>query len=352
MADLTTQRGSTTPLFNVPITAPSLTPQLSVPDDITAMANSAPAAAPQPQAPTPPKKHGAVHNILSTLGDFLLDSLGISDVIKSRRLNSAMQGFDQDPIGTISRVSGIDYAVGAKLRDQYIDNQRLAASQAATAEDRAGRLQLARQATDQRTRGYAASMLGSMATWDETKRQQFYPQMRQQVLSAGQRQGLDLSSELPEDYDASALDAFIDGAVPVGTQRSQRLTATRAANQDRQAGERIRVTERGQDIASDDRAAGRAVTVRGQDLSHSDRVAGRQAAGARATASGGRVRPIGSYTSSDGRRVVMMSDNTERVSGRTVRAPTTRGNTPAVGYRNKNGLTFRGGDPNNRSNWN
>lgn len=41
--------------------------------------------------------------------------------------------------------------------------------------------------------------------------------------------------------------------------------------------ERVATTQRGQDIASADRSAQRAVTERGQDLAHSDRVAGRAA---------------------------------------------------------------------------
>jgi hypothetical protein len=129
-----------------------------------------------------------------------------------------------------------------------------------------------------RTRGYAASMLGSMATWDDAKRQQFYPQMRDQVINAGKRQGLDLSGELPEKFDPTALDAFIDGAVPVGTQRAQRLTKERIDNQDEQAGARVAATERGQDLSHADRQSGQAITARGQDIRASTAAAGRSAA--------------------------------------------------------------------------
>lgn len=267
-------------------TAPQMTPLFGVP--VTPQA--APVAPATPvAAPASPQRYeekdgkhrgvaGVARDILGTLGDFLLTRLHMPAMYapaqQRRKLAAAQEGYETDPLGAINRVTSIDPVMGAKLRDQYIDNQRLAASQASTAKARDARLALAQGAQNQRTRGYAASMLGSMSTWDEPKRQQFYPQMRQQVLTAAQRQGLDLSSELPETYDGTALDAFIDGAVPVGTQRSQRLVKERIDNQDEQAGARVAATTRGQDIRSAD-------TRRGQDIRSADAAAGRAAADAR-----------------------------------------------------------------------
>jgi hypothetical protein len=272
----------TTPLFGVPV-APQANP--------VAAPVAAPAAPPQRYEEKDGKHRGVAgvaRDILGTLGDFLLTRLHMPAMYapaqKERKLASAQEGYDTDPLGAINRVTSIDPVFGAKLRDQYIDNQRLQAGQESTVEARNARLALAQDAQNQRTRGYAASMLGSMTTWDDKKREQFYPQMRQQVLSAAQRQGLDLSGELPETFDPTALDAFIDGAVPVGTQRAQRLTKERIDNQDEQAGARIDTTRRGQDISSADRAAGRAVTVRGQDIRSADSAAGRAAADRRAAA--------------------------------------------------------------------
>lgn len=260
-----------TPLFGVPV-APQATP----------------AAAPV-AAPTPPQRYverdgkhkgvaGVARDILGTLGDFLLTRLHMPAMYapaqRDRKLAAAQANIDTDPIGAIQQVSSIDPVVGAKLRDQYIDNQRLAAANASTAEARTARLAQAQEAQNMRTRGYAASMLGSMAGWDDAKRQQFYPQMRSQVLAAANKQGLDLSSELPEQFDSTALDAFIDGAVPVGTQRAQRLTREKQVAAAAQAA----TNETGR---NDRAAAGRAVTMRGQDIRSADSAANRAAAGQR-----------------------------------------------------------------------
>lgn len=323
------------PLFGIPTQSVSDL----VPDDINAIANSAPA---QAQQSGQPKKHGAIHNILSTLGDFLLESTGIGDVIKKRRLNEAMQGFDQDPNGTITKVSGIDYAVGSKLRDQFIDNQRLAANNASTAEARSARLEQAQVAINDRTRNRAGALLGSMTQWTPDKRAANYPAMRDQVLKYGAANGLDLSSELPETYNPDVLDSFIDSAVPVGTQRTQRLTEIKNANTKELGEKRIATTVRGQDIVSSDKAASRAVTARGQDMS-SARAAARSSGGGGGSA---RVKPIGRYVGDDGKYRVMMSDNTERTSSAAVRPQKGGAAKPAEGMRRVvNGHTYewRGG---------
>jgi hypothetical protein len=269
-------------------TAPQTTPLFGVPIAAAGAPQAAPVAAPAaPQVYREQDgKHrgvaGVARDILGTLGDFLLTRLHMPAMYapaqKSRKLAAAEANIDTDPIGAIQQVSSLDPVFGAKLRDQYIDNQRLAATQASTTEARNARLAQAQEGVNLRTRGYAASMLGSMATWDDAKRQQFYPQMRDQVINAGKRQGLDLSGELPEKFDPTALDAFIDGAVPVGTQRAQRLTKERIDNQDEQAGARVAATERGQDLSHADRQSGQAITARGQDIRASTAAAGRSAA--------------------------------------------------------------------------
>lgn len=273
MADPTAPQ--TTPLFGVPLTPAPQAPPVAAP--------AAPAA-PQRYVEQDGKHRGVAgvaRDILGTLGDFLLTRLHMPAMYapaqRDRKLAAAQANIDTDPVGSIQQVSSIDPVFGAKLRDQYIDNQRLAATQASTAEARNARLAQAQEVQNMRTRGYAAAMLGSMANWDDAKRQQFYPQMRQQVIAAGNKQGLDLSSELPETYDSNTLDAFIDGAVPVGTQRAQRLTKERIDNQDEQAGARVGATIRGQDIRSAD-------TRRGQDIRSSDSAANREAANGRTAA--------------------------------------------------------------------
>jgi hypothetical protein len=265
---------------------------------------AAPVASPVAAPTAPPQQYeekdgkhrgvaGVARDILGTLGDFLLTRLKMPEMYapaqKERKLAAAQEGYEADPLSAINRVISLDPVFGAKLRDQYIDNQRLKAGQESTIETRNARLALAQDAQNQRTRGYAASMLDSMTTWDDNKREQFYPQMRKQVLTAAQRQGLDLSSELPETFNSVALDAFIDGAIPVRTQRSQRLTKERIDNQYEQAGARIDATIRGQDVRSAYTQRGQDIhssdTQRGQDIHSSDTAANRAAANRRTAAS-------------------------------------------------------------------
>lgn len=239
---------------------------------------------------------GVARDILGTLGDFLLTRLHMPAMYApaqhDRKLEVAQQNIDSDPVGAIQQVTSIDPVFGAKLRDQYIDNMRQQAGREATKEARDARVAQAQALQDDRTRSRVGAMLGTMANWDDPKRTQNYGAMRQQALQYAKANGLDLSNELPASYDSVALDSFIDGSVPVGTQRAQRLTKDRIDNQDAQAYDRMDVTtrgqdlvhqdrqasnataQRGQDISSSDRAASRGVTIRGQDLGHADRVRG------------------------------------------------------------------------------
>ncbi len=270
MADPTVQQ--TTPLFGVPMggVAP-----------VAAPPQAAPVAAPaQPQRYVEQDgKHrgvaGVARDILGTLGDFLLTRLRLPAMYgpaqERRRLAAAQANIDSDPVGAIQQVSSIDPVFGAKLRDQYIDNNRLAATQASTAEARDARLAQAQALTDDRTRSRAAAMLGTMATWDDTRRATNYGALRDQAIRYAQANGLDLSNELPTEFDPVQLDSFIDSSVPVGTQRAQRLTRERMDQQQDQFEQRDATTRRGQDIASGDRAASRDVTRRGQDIGSADR---------------------------------------------------------------------------------
>jgi hypothetical protein len=217
---------------------------------------------------------GVARDILGTLGDFLLTRLRLPAMYgpaqQQRRLAAAQANIDSDPVGAIQQVSSIDPVFGAKLRDQYIDNQRLAATQASTAEARDARRAQAQALTDDRTRSRAAAMLGTMATWDDTRRSSNYGALREQAIRYGQANGLDLSNELPTEFDPVQLDSFIDSSVPVGTQRAQRLTRDRLDQQQDQFEQRDATTRRGQDIGSTDRRRGQDVTVRGQDVRSSD----------------------------------------------------------------------------------
>lgn len=276
MVDLTSQK--TTRVFGVP----------TQPSSIKA---SAPVAAPavSPATPTPGPRYeeqdrqhqgvaGVGRDILGTLGDFLLTKLGMPAMYapaqERRREAAATEGFDADPLSAISRLESINPTAGRELRNQFIDNQRLQAQQESTAEARDARLALSQEAANVRTRGYAAGMLETMTGWDDGRRQQFWPQVREQALRAAKAQGLDLRSELPEVFDPVALDAFIGANITPGAQRTQRLS-----------GERIETTQRGQDLSAEARAASLEETRRRNLAAEEDRDASRASAEARAAAS-------------------------------------------------------------------
>lgn len=178
---------------------------------------------------------GIGRDILGTLGDFLLTRLHMKPMYwpgqQDRKLNAAWQGHDEDPQAALDRVTDVDFNTGTKLRDQYTDNQRLQAAQESTAETRAARVATAQDLVEMKASGYASASLNTMKTWDEPKRKQFYPQLRNQIILAGKKYGADFS-DLPEVYDASTapiLEGFISGAVPVATQRQQALKETQIA---------------------------------------------------------------------------------------------------------------------------
>lgn len=245
---------------------------------------------PPAPAPVAPQKYveedgkhkgvaGIARDIFGTLGDFLLTRLHMPTMYapaqQKRKLASAESTIQSDPIGAIQKVTSLDPVFGAKLNDQFIDNQRLAAAQAQTAEERASRLQLLQSAKDEKTRQVARRMLGTTATWDETKKDQHWPMLREQVLNYGLANGLDMSNELPEAYSQDVVDTYTAGDSTVNQQVQRRQAgekeqALESYRQDKLeqtgdiADQRNTTTRRGQDFSHSDR-------VRGQDLTHGDR---------------------------------------------------------------------------------
>ncbi len=268
MADPTAQQN--TPLFGVPATTtPTATP-ISAPVENTG-AGTGPAPLPEPRKP---KRHGFLDDALGFLGDFLLSRLRLGtpyrDAKKNEQLQIASEGFDQNPDEGFKRMAAVDFGAATKYRDQYIDNNRLAAQNASTAEARDSRIALAREAQIGKNRGIAASYFGSLIGVPEADRANVYTGLRSKMLSAYGNSDPELANLLPETYDPIAVDAFLDSAVPVGMQRNQRLTRDRLDQQQDQFEQQDATTRRGQDIGSTDRRRGQDVTVRGQDVRSSD----------------------------------------------------------------------------------
>lgn len=281
---------------------------------------------------------GVATDILGYLGDFLLTKLGMpaqyGPARQQKKLKEAYTGFESDPIGAINRVTDVDFATGTKLREQFIDNARLAASQASTAEARDARLAQAAALQNEKNRNTSASYLGSLVGVPKADRATNYAAIRQRLLSRYGTSDPQLATDLPETYDPVAVDSFIDGAVPVGTQRSQRLQATRDA-----------ATDADRDADRGERVRHNTVTERQGDA--------RIGISAQRAAAAGRPRParatnVQSYTGEDGYRYTQRSDGTTVKSPTRVR-PTGRGGAaPAEGTRRVvNGHTYeiRGGKP-------
>ena len=268
MVDLTQ-----TPLFGVPTQAHD-----------ASINTATEASAPVPGGITEKKKGrgvgGVASDVLGYLGDFLLTKLGMPAMYgparKQKKLESAFSGFDADPIGAINRVTEVDYAAGTKLRDQFIVNQRLAASQASTQEARDARLELAATAQREKNRNTGASMLGALAGVSENDRAKNYAEIRKRLLNRYSSLDPQLAQDLPEEYDPVSIDAFVEGAVPVRVQRTQKLTAERIDATRDIAAQRDETTRRGQNITSGDKAASRSVTIRGQNISSQDKAENRK----------------------------------------------------------------------------
>lgn len=257
---------NTTPLFNVPISTGRENAPAAV--DFSSI----------PQTDVPQRRRqgrhdgiqGVARDILGTLGDFLLTRLHMPAMYApaqhQRRLSEAFQGHEQDMAGAIDRVSDIDFAQGQRLREQNVDNQRLAATQASTAEAREARLQLQRDAANQRTHGVVAGLLNTLTGMSDEERRRSYPMIRDRARAAASQRGLTLTSdEVPDNYDPIVLDAYLNSNIPIGTQRQQLMTSKRnevSADQGQQrieqGNDRNAETRRNHDISDANNDANRA----------------------------------------------------------------------------------------------
>lgn len=280
---------------------------------------------------------GVARDIFGTLGDFLLTRLRMPAMYgpaqQRRREASATADFDSDPLAAIRRLESINPEAGRELRNQYLDNQRLEATRESTTEARDARLALQREMQSERNRNTAASMLGALARVPEQDRAANYSRARQAIIGRYGRADPQLSQDLPEEYDSVVVDAFIDGAVPMGTQRAQRLTADRVeetgrSNREREtiSAERLRETER----------SNKAREALSAERNRS-RGSGRAAP---------RVTNVQTYTDENNRRVTVRSDGTVITSPTRVRqtgrpADGTRRVVNGVAYVIRNGVPVR-----------
>ena len=208
---------------------------------------------------------GALRDVFGTLGDFLLTRLRMDPMYapaqRQRKLRAAIEGYEDDPTAAIQRVMDVDADTGIKLQQKHQENivrqdenQRKQDKFEWEKEQAQNKLEEEEVAKRQRIFGAGYGMLQSMQDWSSEKRERDYPKMRDFVHKALASQfGGEIPNgfELPETYDPDVINAGFLSAIDPKNILSDIRSARNRADQSR-------VTERGQNIASADRAASRA----------------------------------------------------------------------------------------------
>lgn len=232
---------------------------------------------------------GVARDILGGLGDFLLSRLHMptmyGDSQKQSQFNYAFDqgGNSADPtqqMNGVNEVQKVDFATGAKLRDQLIDNQRLDVAQQGTAESRDARIaaqaEIRRKDVKDRAASYFNSLAGDpkdvesgyangRALWGNSTAVKNDPQLQ-----------ADLNDLYPAEYNPNKIASSISASVPVATQWAQHLTDKRIDNQDEQAGATLGENKRNHDLQHKDRVSQQGVTLTGQQIVSGDKAASRE----------------------------------------------------------------------------
>lgn len=246
---------------------------------------------------------GTARDVLGAIGDAFLTQAGRDNVYRPRREQEreadAMRGFQDDPIGAISRLTEGGFTRQAReMHQQGIENN-VRNEQLGFQRDNNTRQQTEftnDQSNDVHDR--AVRMLtGANA--------QSYPAMRDQVRRYFTARGVTPLFELPEEYDERRIQSLRSSAVPV-------------VDQDRNESQAL-YRQMQLDLAED-----RIDNTRSyQQQSIRERQADRRDRSQRSRAQLNRPRPVDRYTGSDGRRRIVWSDGRETVSEAQVR-PTGR----------------------------
>lgn len=210
------------------LTSPQATPLFGIPTDQTEL----PSTAPIPKRDDAPR-FGVGKDILGFLGDFLLTKLGMPAQYGpgKQRKKLAWASSTEDPTLRQSRIAEVDPILATKLREQEIDNARLNAAQASTAESRASREAASKALELERHRNILGNFIDGLASRTPEEAKQTYEQMYPRFASSYP----EAIADLPSEFDPALLDAYADSRVPGGMQRSQRLQKETSAlvNEDR-----------------------------------------------------------------------------------------------------------------------
>jgi len=268
----------------------AVTPLFGVPMDGGAQSFDGvdPSRSDQFTPPTPPgitgSHHSGFQNVLGFLGDFLMSRLHMGtpyhDSRENEKLNAARLADEQSGDTTYARTGALNPAWAAQLQNRAIDNNRLAASVASTTEFRDARLadQKEKLAKDVFLR--ASGYFNSMDPKDPKFLEHYKNGRALWLNSATVKNNPDLAQHLsdmfPEQYDPYMVHSSIASNVTPAKQWDQAITENRDANNVALGTERIKTTQRGQDISHGDRQ---------DSIAHADgRAAARNATSASNTA--------------------------------------------------------------------
>jgi hypothetical protein len=323
----------------------------SAPVDVNQVLGSQPNGQPLPSlqqapvAPTDPsidrpfthyevaKKHG-LHELLSIAGDMALASAGLQPQylpsLQAAKEADALADFQTDPAAAVNRLTAVNPQAGQKLyNDLVTDTYHRALTNSSVAS-----AQAAAQKSVQDTDLYKQKVLGAATSMAAAaiKDPKSWPVVRDRIKQfAAARGASDLISNLPDAYDVDAIQSFANSSVPVDKQvdnaRQQEALDNTEDYQDKSLALRNEeVGISGANSANQSRNIDSEISDRLWRQKHGDNIDTRADAN--------------SASQIAHRKWLEDHPSKQRQSS-----------APAVGYKNSNGLTFRGGDPNVRANW-
>ena len=191
-------------------------------------------AAPQVQPPQHSGMFGlkgTFRDVLGVLGDAFLMNSGINPIYSGKRhqekIGDALAGFDQDPIGAIQRLGGVDAALGQKYYGDYLDSA-----------DRQAALAQKAKADYFTQEGQLSTRLGGMfGASNEATYGPMLANARKRAESLGMGHLLD---GLPDTYNKEAVNAWVRGTMEPKDQANIAYRNTRAGQFDAEHQERVR----------------------------------------------------------------------------------------------------------------
>lgn len=296
------------------------------------------------QQPAPVHKgmfgiRGTFRDILGTLGDAMLASGGQGPIYRTTRDQEKIgDAIQQNGFGTPEAFQAIA-AINPQLAQTMYNQQQIADYRMAGANTRQ---QTADDRRDMMTRGRVAGMLAGAKPGTPE-----FAKMFEQAKAYAKSKGVSWAGDLDNLTTPEDIDAFVQGGILPEkqialNQRQQQITETGRHNQ---ATEGI-----GSRNAGSNEIKANAAALQAQIASQiaPSRIQYNQAGARNADANAAFTEAGGELGAGRGANIK------PRRAPKPGAAPTpgkTPPGAPPVGYKNRNGLTFKGGDPNDRRNW-